>query len=129
MGDIYARTQAELNRYAGVRRVTGSIVLNGDESLTSLKPLKDLVTIEGDLVLKSMYNLGSVDGLSSLKTIGGNLSITHSNIVTVDLDGLGSVERIGGDYEVSDCDGDLLLQRIGVEHIGGTVIAAGRSDC
>jgi hypothetical protein len=71
----------------------------------------------------------SVDGLSALRTIGGKLSITHSNITKVNLDALGSVERIGGDYEVSDCDGDLLLNRIGVENIGGTAIAAGGSDC
>lgn len=125
VGDIYARTQGELNRYAGVKRVTGSIVLSGDPSLTSLKPLEELESIGGDLVLKSMYNLSRVDGLSALRTIGGDLSITHSNIITVNLDALGSVESIGGDYEVSDCDGELLLQRIGVEHVHGRVIAVG----
>ncbi len=129
VGDIHATTQAELNKYAGVKKVTGSIVLQGDQWLTSLNPLADLETIEGDLVLAWMYNLATVDGLSSLRTIGGDLSITHSNIAKVNLNALGSVASIGGDYEVSDCDGELLLERIGIENIGGTVIAAGRNDC
>lgn len=129
VGDLRATTQNDLNEYTGVKRVTGSIILEGDESLQSLEPLALLETIEGDLVLAWMYNLGSVDGLSALRTIGGKLSITHSNIAKVNLDALGSVEHIGGDYEVSDCNGDLLLERIGREKIGGTVLAAGSSDC
>lgn len=128
-GDLRATTQDDLNQYTGVKRVTGSIILKGDISLQSLEPLSSLDVIEGDLVLEWMYNLPSVDGLSALRTIGGKLSITHSNIASVNLDALGTVEHIGGDYEVSDCDGELLLERIGRENIGGTVIAAGRSDC
>ncbi len=104
-------------------------MLNGDVTLTTLAPLANLESIEGDLVLEAMYNLPTVDGLSALRTIGGDLSINHSNIGAVDLDGLGSVGCVGGNYEVSDCHGDRLLDLIGTGNVHGAIIAAGRTDC
>ncbi len=128
-GNVRATTQEDLAQYSGVVEVTGSVVLTGDISLVSLEPLSHLTTIHGDLILYGMYNLGNVDGLSSLQSIGGMLSITGSNIGSMSLSGLYSLERIGGDYQVSVCDGDVLLDQIGAQNIEGRIIVADAFGC
>jgi hypothetical protein len=75
-----------------------------------------------------MYNLGNVDGLSSLEAIGGDLYVMHSNCSNVNLRGLSSVQSIGGDFEV-ETDQCLLLDSIGEENIGGTITGPSSGAC
>ena len=94
--------------------------LQADLSLRSLHALCCLQKVDGSLVRQSMYNLGNVDGLSSLTEIGGDLSVTHSNCGTLNLKRLGSVQRVGGNFEV-ERDECYLLTKIGPRNIAGSI--------
>ncbi len=118
MGSLKLTTQSQVDSLQGVVEITGNLQLNGDVSLRSLHALCCLQRIGGSLVLQSMYNLGNVDGLSSLTEIGGDLSVTGSNCGNLNLKGLGSLKSIGGDFKVEK-DECYLLEKIGSENIAG----------
>lgn len=127
-GDVCLTSQAEVDALEGTVQITGSLLLHGDISLRSLRSLCCLHTVEGSVVMDWMYNLGNVDGLSSLTFIGGDLYAMHSNCSNVNLRGLSSVQSIGGDFEV-ETDQCLLLSSIGEENIGGTIMGPQGGEC
>ena len=102
--------------------------LQADLSLRSLHALCCLQKVDGSLVRQSMYNLGNVDGLSSLTEIGGDLSVTGSNCGNLSLKGLGSLKSVGGDFKV-ERDECYLLERIGSENIAGQIIRTTSEVC
>lgn len=121
-GDVCLTSQEDVDALQGVVAITGSLMIHGDISLRSLHSLCCLQQVAGSVVMDWMYNLGNVDGFSSLESIGGDLYVMHSNCGNVNLRGLSSLQSIGGDFEVEK-DECLLLQSIGVENIGGSIIA------
>ena len=127
-GDVDLTTQAQVDALQGVVEITGSLKMQGDLSLRSLHALCCLEKIDGSLVLQWMYDLGNVDGLSSLTQVGGDLSITHSNCSNINLKGLGSLKSVGGDFEV-EADECYLLTRIGVQNIAGHITHTSHDAC
>ena len=128
MGSVSVKTQAQVDALRGVVEITGSLQLEGDVSLRSLHALCCLQKIDGSLVLQWMYNLGNVDGLSSLAQIGGDLSVTHSNCSNLNLKGLGSLKSVGGDFEVEK-DECYLLDKIGPQNIAGHITHSSSAVC
>jgi len=121
-------TQAQVDALEGVVEITGNLTLEGDESLKSLHALCCLRKVGGSLVIQWMYDLGNVDGLASLTSIGGELSVTHSNCTNNNLKGLGSVRSVGGDFEVEK-DECFLLARIGIQNIAGHITRTSNEIC
>ena len=127
-GDVCLTSQAEVDALGETVHITGSLLLHGDMTLRSLRSLCCLHTVEGSVVMNGMFNLGNVDGLSSLTSIGGDLYVMRSNCGNVNLRGLSSVKSIGGDFEV-ETDQCLLLESIGEENIGGTIFGPQGEEC
>ncbi|MEM6317024.1 MAG: T9SS type A sorting domain-containing protein [Bacteroidota bacterium] len=81
--------QAQVNAFAGTKKVNGSLLVRGDD-ITDLSALKNLDTITHNLFIEYNRKLKVLNGLDSLVFIGGSLFIDSNT----ELDSIGSLERL-----------------------------------
>ena len=85
--NFYVSNNIELNDLSNCNIVNGSIFINGEYSLTTLEPLKNIERITGKLVILDSHVLDNLKGLHNLKSIDGDdfylqkysLVIKHNN--------------------------------------------------
>ena len=68
--------------WENLSNVTGSLIIDNADNLTSLNGLQHLLNIGGDLIIQNCDNLEDLTGLENLQTIGGELSIINNNSIT-----------------------------------------------
>jgi hypothetical protein len=100
-GDVTAKTDKDLAVLAGVTCLNGTLSISDD--VTSLRPLKKLVSIDGSLRIHHTRKLTSLAGLDHLETLTGSLSIGGPKLGVPGLrniDGLNKLEEIGGSLSI-----------------------------
>ncbi len=103
--------------YPGCNELNGYITISGFD-ITNLEGLKNVISIEGDLNVKSNMCLTDLKGLENLKSVNGDLSIRRNSSMT-SFSGLNNVTSIGGsllivtNYKLRDVTDLYNLQSIG----------------
>jgi hypothetical protein len=97
---------ANLNSLNVLTVIEGSLIIAGNNLLTSLSGLNNLTSIGGNLEIGYGFYGGnpaliSVTGLESLNTIEGSLFITYNDALT-SLTGLENLTSIGGSMTIGD---------------------------
>ena len=95
-GDLIFSIQSEIDNFSNCfTEIDGTLTIGASGSdITSLLPLNNLHTIQGDLVIKSNDMLTSLNGLSNISTINSELLIIefNQNLENIDdLSGLGNI--------------------------------------
>lgn len=86
--------------YPGCTVIEGNVTISGPD-ITNLDALNVLVSIEGNLEIKSNALLGDLTGLSNLGYLGGNLRI-EQNEALINLQGFELLETLNGDLIIGD---------------------------
>ena len=96
-GAIVIESQEGLDAWAGAQQgvfvVQGDFLLQ-DAYLSSMEPLRHLVGVEGDLVIRNNGALTDLKGLHNLGYVEGNFHILANGLIA--LEGLERLERVGG---------------------------------
>src|SRR5690606_15504424 len=92
-GNITLTSQHAVNQFSLYNCTTIQGNLGIADSVTDLSPLNSIQTITGDLNISSTQ-LTSINGLSSLISVGGNLTMLLNNQLT-NLGGFSSLTNIG----------------------------------
>jgi hypothetical protein len=122
--------------------LAGSLVIEGNDTITSLVGLDSLLSISGDMVVKDNGALTTLENLSGLLSIGGDLIIgteagddgARGNVALTRM-GLSGLSAVGGGFSVVDnyqlCThlAEDLRDQIGEENIGGTVRITHNKAC
>jgi len=80
--------------YPGCTGIQGNVRIDGS-NITNLNGLSSLKSIGGFLSIDHNTSLANLNGLSNLKTVGGNFWV-HDNIALTNISGLNEVTTIGG---------------------------------
>ena len=93
-GDLELLTQEDIDLIGekGYSRINGSVVIGAlakvsPSLIVNLEGLRQVTTIEGELILANLDNLIHLDDLSNLTFVGGHLRI-HNNDKLTNIDGL-----------------------------------------
>lgn len=101
-GSVTFQSQQELEafaaQYPNCTRIFGDVIIPIGSNVTSLSPLQNIITIDGDLNING-YFLYSLDGLSSLKNIGGSLIVSNNSSI-ISFTGLSSLTNIGENLDL-----------------------------
>ena len=101
-GAIVIESQEELDAWAGAQKrafvVQGDFLL-ADAYLSSVEPLRNLVGVEGDFVIRNNGALTDLKGLHNLSYVEGNFYILANGLIA--LQGLEQLERVGGDLRLA----------------------------
>jgi len=117
-GDVNFTSQAELDdfalNYPYCTHLSGSLSVTGPNfDITNLAPLNNIVQIDGNLSLTSLFSMNSMNGLTSLKVILGQTRIEGTTLRN--LDGLSSLIYMGNYLKIS---GNNFLKDIsGIKNI------------
>jgi hypothetical protein len=101
-GDVDAAENADLEVLEGSACLRGSLNIGG--KVSSLRALRALVDIEGDLRIQGAERLSSLRGLDALARVAGTVAIGGPKEGTPMLrhvDGLGALLEIGGDLWIA----------------------------
>jgi hypothetical protein len=115
-GDWTADSQSKISSITRYTEITGTLVVE-NASVFSLKDLKNLRIVGGDLIIRDCKLLSSLEGLSSLRSVGGTLQIEGNNSLQT-LSHLDRLESIGGDliirynYFFSKSEGTFIVTGI-----------------
>ncbi len=160
-GDISLQTQSEVDAFVSIfsncDSIPGDLIISGGNNITDLSGLSFITYVEGNLSIKTNYqivdlggfenlakvngdfiiqnniNLTSISQLSSLIEVGGMLSIYNNDLLVMlggleQLTSIGSHLRIQQNATLSDCSGVCDLLQNGT--IGGNIqISANPSQC
>jgi hypothetical protein len=69
----------DISALKNLKRVIGSVTLQGLSKISSLETLSNLAKIEGNLTLQGLSKISSLETLNSLEKIDGNLTILNCN--------------------------------------------------
>jgi len=93
---------------------TGQLYINGNDSLNSLNGLTSLISVGGQFNFSQNNSLTSLEGLENLNNVGGNL-VVYMN------DSLNSLAALGNVTSASDLtiyNNDMLSTLTGLENLG-----------
>ena len=118
-GNLYIIGQvAELDRLACLRRVTGSVTIQLNSALTSLRGLEKLDDVGGDFLIRDLPALRELSGLSGLRTVRGNLEIAaNEELEQIHLPNLAEVSGSFDIHELSSLDRIELPALFGVSSL------------
>jgi len=135
-GDVNLTSQAEINQFAidypFCTEIAGNLQIgppNGSVSdITSLSPLQNITSVQGNLFIQCNGVLQNVNGLN-IQSVGGRVYIggdnsTYTNLLLQNLDGLSSLTSIGGDLAIKN---NTVLSSIGLgslSSVGGGLYVA-----
>ncbi len=103
-GDYIIENSSDIEALRNYNEITGSLIIEGYYSLTSLDGISNISSIGGGLIIENNNTLTNLDGLSSeLTLIGGNLDIIDNNTLT-SLYGISNISSIGGDLIIENND-------------------------
>ena len=114
-GDIY-----NLEGLNSVTSISGSLLINSNDSLASLTDLESLVSVGNNLSITYNPKLNDLTGLEGIASIGGQLSITY-NPDMINLAGLENLTSIGEDLYIYA--NDTLTSLSGIENIDANTIS------
>jgi hypothetical protein len=109
-------TDADIASFKIVSHLNGSLILQDNARITGLQGLSSLQSIQGDLVLTGT-GLKQISGLNALKSVGGNIAISH-NTNLLSLEGFSSLEHLGNGLSLASnpvltaINGFISLKRI-----------------
>ncbi len=96
-----------------ITNISGKLKIFVCGDLVNFEGLNNLVTVGGDVEIFNLVSLLNFEGLNSLTTINGNLMIGAGSILNQSLEslnGLSSLDSIGGTLEVRDNNSLLSLE-------------------
>ena len=98
-GDYNIDIERDIEAIAQCESISGNLDFDNEDWLTSID-LPCLTSVGGDLIIENNNALTSVDGLSSLTTVGGPLEILDCDaLANIDMPALTSM---GGDLTIYD---------------------------
>ncbi len=96
-------TQEQVNAFDNtIISISGDLKIGeflADSDINDLSPLSSLTSIGGDLTIISTSVLTSLNGLNGLIFVGGSLRVQDNDILT-NLDGLSNIISIGGNINI-----------------------------
>lgn len=110
----------------------GSLAFEDLPDLVTVGDWKDLVTVDGDLTIRGTAALVDLEGLDDVEEIGGSLRVEENSALT-SLAALTALDTIGADLRVVENESlptdeaDELVDRVGLEDIGGEVVIEGNA--
>lgn len=122
-GDLVLQTQAHIDdfgtNYPNCTAITGNVYINGANSnINNLAPLNNIVSISDSFNLHKLPQLTSVNGFTSLTTIGGAIDIYDTKLTN--LNGLASLTTVGNSITIAQ--NTLLTNISGIKSINpGTI--------
>lgn len=128
-GDIVINSQAEMDEfvllYPNCTEIDGNFEVYSSDFIF-INELLDITTISGNLIIEGVVDFAH---LNSLITIGGDLEVTDSDLIIIDLEGLSSLELIGGDLRISYMEYLSDIDELSNLHtVGGELSIGGNSD-
>jgi hypothetical protein len=124
-GSLIIRNNPRLESLAGLdglRELTGDLRLENNPHLADLSGLAGLGNVAGNVIVVDCPALASVAGLSSLEVVTGDLELSALAVKAIELPAL---LRVGGSLQITNnsrlasLDGLSSLEAVGV--LGGTV--------
>ncbi|RPG28156.1 MAG: hypothetical protein CBB72_018950 [Muricauda sp. TMED12] len=108
---------AEIDFLNEITEINSDVVISSNPSVIEISGFKNVVSINGDLELISMDGLETISGFGQLNSISGLLRF-QSLISVMDFSGFTSLSSIGGDLDIltssiSDMNGFSSLTNIG----------------
>lgn len=108
---------AEIDFLNEITEINSDVVISSNPSVIEISGFKNVVSINGDLELISMDGLETISGFGQLNSISGLLRL-QSLISVMDFSGFTSLSSIGGDLDIltssiSDMNGFSSLTNIG----------------
>lgn len=124
-GDVLFTTQAEINNflvnYPNCTEISGKLQIGTGtvNAITSLTPLSNLTTVQGELRISTNYSLTSLSGLENITSVGSLFVGYNSNQLT-SLSGLNGLETITGNATIGYNDSLTTLTGLdNLQTIGG----------
>ncbi|MBK7174787.1 MAG: T9SS type A sorting domain-containing protein [Bacteroidales bacterium] len=99
-------TQAQIDGfhidYPGCTQIEGDVTISGSD-IENLDGLNVLISVNGNLKIKSNIILSELSGLQNLEYLGGDLRIEQNNVLE-NLQGLNNLVNINGDLIIGDIE-------------------------
>jgi hypothetical protein len=98
-GSLSLSTQGEEDALPLITDLEGDLTVSG--SVSNLRRLGCLRTVDGGVTIKSTTALANLAGLDQLEQVQGSLTLSENDALT-SLDALHDLSRIGGDLTIAD---------------------------
>jgi hypothetical protein len=123
-GSVLFSSQQEIDNftvnYPGCTRITGNIIIQGAD-IDNLEGFAGVIFIGGSITISNNPELLNLSGLSSLDTVVGNFFIQHNDTL-VTLQDLSSLDYVGGTLEVSGNESLTCISGLSsLGYIGGSL--------
>jgi len=122
--DVEDNNIVDFSGLSEITSIEGSLRIGGNDLLTSLDGLNNLVSVGEDLYIGNYYtgynpSLSNIDALNNLNSIGGEFWVLYNPALT-DIDGFDALSYIGGDVTIEENHALLNISGLNiVDSIGG----------
>ena len=94
-GNVTITSQAEADALAGCTHITGDLSIEMNNNVLDFTPLQNITTIDGSLYITELGNTGVLNILPNLTTVGGAIAMYGNSLIT-SVEGFSSITSLGG---------------------------------